>query len=74
MTSSSDAQMRQAAEMRATPIDLYDGPAPGSESWTGIERRYHSELWDTEVVTNVSAPRLVPVPPTASGHGDGGAR
>ena len=65
--------MRQAAEMRATPIDLYDGPAPGSESWTGIERRYHSELWDTEVVTNVSAPTLVPVPPTAAGQGDGHA-
>ena len=65
--------MGQAAEMRGTPIDLYDGPAPGSESWTGIERRYHSELWDTEVVTNVSAPTLVPVSPTASGHGDGSA-
>jgi acetyl esterase/lipase len=59
--------------MRATPIDLYDGPAPGSESWTGVERQYFSELWDTEVVTNVSAPTLVPVPPTAAGHGDGTA-
>ena len=59
--------------MRATPIDLYDGPAPGSESWTGVERQYFSELWDTEVVTNVSAPTLVPVPPTAPGHGDGNA-
>jgi acetyl esterase/lipase len=59
--------------MRAAPIHLYDGPAPGSEGWTGVERQYFTELWDTEVVTNVSAPTLVPVPPTAAGQGDGQA-
>ncbi len=71
--STSRRRVGQAAGMRATPIDLYDGPAPGSESWTGVERQYFSELWDTEVVTNVSAPTLVPLPPTAVGHGDGNA-
>lgn len=59
--------------MRDDPIHLYDGPAPGSESWTGVEREYHSELWDTEVVINVTTPVLVPVRPTGSGSGDGRA-
>lgn len=35
------------------PFRLYDGAAPGSESWIHAEREYHSELWATEVVTNV---------------------
>jgi acetyl esterase/lipase len=59
--------------MRAAPIDLYDGPAPGSEGWSGVEREYFSELWGTEVDVNVSVPRLVPVAPTGTGHGDGRA-
>lgn len=46
------------------PIRLYDGPAPGSESWTHAQREYFSELWETEVVTNVVVPTLVPVRPT----------
>ena len=45
------------------PIRLYDGPAPGSESWTHAQREYFSELWETEVVTNVVVPTLVPVRP-----------
>ncbi len=51
------------------PILLYDGPAPGSEDWTNVERRYHSPLWDTEVVTNVVAPSLTPVLPADGGCG-----
>jgi acetyl esterase/lipase len=45
-------------------LALYDGPAPGSEHWTGQERRYHSALFDTEVVANVVSPSITPVLPT----------
>jgi acetyl esterase/lipase len=56
------------------PIRLYDGPAPGSEHWTHTERQYHSDLWDTEVVTNVAVPTLVPVrPPTGGANAGAGA-
>jgi len=41
------------------PIRLYEGVAPGSEGWTNVERRYRSESWNTEVVTNVVVPTLV---------------
>lgn len=51
------------------PILLYDGPAPGSEDWTHTSRRYHSPLWDTEVVTNVAAPSITPVLPADGGCG-----
>jgi acetyl esterase/lipase len=44
-------------------IDLYDGTAPGSEEWTHREQRYFSDLFGTEVVTNVVAPALTPVLP-----------
>ncbi len=51
-------------------IELYDGPAPGSEDWTHGEQRYFSDLLDTEVVTNVVAPTLTPVlPSSATGNG-----
>jgi acetyl esterase/lipase len=53
-------------------IELYDGPAPGSEGWTHTEQRYFSESLDTEVVTNVVAPTLTPVLP-AAGAGNGAA-
>ncbi len=51
-------------------IDLYDGPAPGSEDWTHSEQRYFSEALGIEVMTNVVAPTLTPVlpsPGTANG-------
>jgi len=51
------------------PIRLYEGDAPGSEGWSDRERRYFSELWTTEVVTNVVVPTLVPVRPTAPPNG-----
>ncbi len=51
------------------PIRLYDGTAPGSASWTQVEREYYSELWATEVVTNVVVPTLVPVRPTGESNG-----
>ncbi len=45
------------------PIRLYDAAAPGSEDWVGIERRYASDLWATEVVVNVVVPTITPVLP-----------
>ncbi len=39
-------------------IPLYPGPAPGSESWSHEEMTYHSEIFATRVVTNVSRPAL----------------
>ncbi len=53
------------------PIALYDGPAPGSEDWTHSPRRYHSEHWATEVVTNVVVPTITPVLPDGGGCGAG---
>jgi len=47
----------------ADRVRLYDGPAPGSESWNHVERRYWSDLWDTEVVANVVEPTVTPVFP-----------
>lgn len=45
------------------PLRLHDGPAPGSEDWTHEERAYFSDLFDTDVVTNVVVPTLTPVLP-----------
>ncbi|MDY7103214.1 MAG: alpha/beta hydrolase [Actinomycetota bacterium] len=44
-------------------VPLYDGPAPGSEDWTHAERAYFSEIFATDVVTNVVVPTLTPVLP-----------
>lgn len=35
-------------------IPLYDGPAPGSETWNYPEKDFFSQLWQTQVVTNVA--------------------
>jgi acetyl esterase/lipase len=51
------------------PIHLYDGPVPGSEDWTNVERQYFSEYWATEVVTNVVVPTIVPVVPDGDATG-----
>jgi acetyl esterase/lipase len=51
------------------PIRLYEGPAPGSENSTDVERQYLSDLWATEVVTNVVVPTLTPVLPTGNATG-----
>jgi acetyl esterase/lipase len=53
-------------------IELYDGPAPGSEDWTHAEQRYVSDALGIEVVTNVAIPTLTPVLPSA-GTGNGAA-
>lgn len=52
------------------PIRLYDGSAPGSEDWTHDERAYFSEVFATDVVTNVVVPTLTPMLPE---HGTGTA-
>lgn len=52
------------------PIRLFDGPAPGSEDWTHDELAYFSVGFQTDVVTNVAVPTLVPVLPE---HGNGAA-
>jgi acetyl esterase/lipase len=44
-------------------IQLYEGPAPGSEDWAHTERSYYTEIFATDVVTNVVVPTLTPVLP-----------
>jgi len=39
-------------------IPLYSGPAPGSEDWSHKEKEYYSNMFRTEVVTNVVDPTL----------------
>lgn len=46
-------------------IRLYDGPAPGSESWTHKEAENNANLWNTRVVYNVTDPTLTVFQPTA---------
>jgi predicted peptidase len=53
-------------------IQLYDGPVPGSESWTWIEAENDSNMWQTRVVYNVSKPTLTVFQP-AEGKGNGTA-
>lgn len=53
-------------------IPLYDGPAPGSESWTWTEAESDNNAWQTKVVYNVSKPTLTVFAPEA-GKGNGTA-
>ncbi|HMK16792.1 MAG TPA: dienelactone hydrolase family protein [Chitinophagaceae bacterium] len=46
-------------------IPLYDGPAPGSESWTWNEAENDNNGWQTKVVYNVSKPTLTVFQPSA---------
>jgi len=39
-------------------IRLYDGPAPGSESWKQEEKENRTNFWNTRVVYNVANPTL----------------
>ena len=51
-------------------IQLYNGAAPGSESWTWEEKQLDSNLWHTPVVYNVTHPSLTvfsPDPSNATG-------
>ncbi len=58
------ALMSEAGER----IPLYPGAAPGTEDWTHQEMTYHSDIFQTRVVTNVSQPSLeVFLPDNGSG-------
>ena len=46
-------------------IPLYDGPAPGSESWNWDEAENDNNLWKTKVVYNVTKPTLTVFVPEA---------
>lgn len=51
-------------------IKLYDGPAPGSESWTHSEKEAEKTSWGGQAVFNVVSPTLTvvrPEPGTANG-------
>ena len=47
-------------------IQLYNGAAPGSESWTWDEATNTKNAWQTDVVYNVSHPTLTVFEPTAN--------
>lgn len=51
-------------------IRLYEGPAPGSESWKQHEAENNKNMWQTRVVYNVADPTLtvvLPDPAVANG-------
>jgi len=47
-------------------IQLYDGPAPGSETWNWNEAENDNNSWQTKVVYNVSRPTLTAFVPEAT--------
>jgi len=49
---------RYSAFSQEKKIPLYDGPAPGTESWNWDEGVYDSPIWQTRVVYNVTKPSL----------------
>lgn len=46
-------------------IPLYNGPAPGSESWNWDEAENKNNVWQTDIVYNVSKPSLTVFAPDA---------
>lgn len=54
------AEVLAPATVHAEAIPLYPGGIPGAERWTHAERSYYSEIFATEVVTNVARPTLAP--------------
>jgi acetyl esterase/lipase len=50
--------MSISAQAQDHVIRLYDGRAPGSESWTHTEQENSDNLWNTRVVFNVADPTL----------------
>src|SRR5262245_61461059 len=45
-------------------VRLYDGPAPGSETWTHTEKESFTNLWNGHLVFNVVHPTLTVFQPT----------
>lgn len=51
-------------------IRLYDGPAPGSETWKQQEKESTRNFWNTRIVYNVANPTLtVLLPPAGTANG-----
>lgn len=50
-------------------IPLYNGAAPGSESWTWQEGVSDTNMFNTKIVYNVSSPSLTVFPPQGVGNG-----
>jgi predicted peptidase len=46
-------------------IPLYEGPAPGSETWNWDEAENDSNFWQTKIIYNVSKPTLTVFMPEA---------
>jgi acetyl esterase/lipase len=58
------------AQAQEKVIRLYDGPAPGSETWKQSEQENNTNFWMTRVVFNVASPTLTVFQPeqgTANG-------
>lgn len=47
-------------------VSIYDGAAPGSESWNWNEAENDNNMWQTKVVYNVSKPTLTVFAPEAN--------
>src|SRR5262249_49527939 len=59
-----------ALQAQQKVISLYEGTAPGSESWTWNEAENDKNMWQTKVVYNVTKPTLnVFVPETGKANG-----
>jgi predicted peptidase len=54
-----------ASHAQQKVIQLYDGPAPGSETWNWNEAENDNNTWQTRVVYNVSRPTLTVFAPEA---------
>ncbi len=50
-------------------IPLYPGVLPGSAGENYLEKKYFSNVWKTEVVTNVTKPTLTVYKPAGAGNG-----
>jgi acetyl esterase/lipase len=61
---------RQAQAQEVIPLPSV--PTPADICWHTPERQYHSQIWNTEVITNVASPTLTvyrPDPAVATGVG-----
>lgn len=70
MTAALLAASSLAGRTQTEIVRLYEGKAPGSESWTHSENESSQNLWNTRVVFNVADPTLTvfkPDPATANG-------
>lgn len=61
----SQAIAQEKAVAREKVVRLYDGPAPGSETWTHSEQESTTNSWQTRVVYNVVNPTLTVFQPEA---------